>query len=471
MQRVSLQTGADHAGFRRAARGLIAQRVSPDNVVWDVGGASSLFEMCKETEAAPVALPRRAISLIKLVVCHREPEKYPLLYALIWRLLYGERHLLEVHSDPLVQNLAMKCKAIRRDLHKMHAFLRFRRVLNDSEPERFVAWFEPDHFILEETAQFFIDRFRALTWSILTPIGSLDWDRNKLTVGPPARREDAPDHDAFEDGWKAYYESTFNPARLNTQLMRAHMPKKYWRNMPEASAIASLVQSASSRVTQMCEQEVAMPKKKNPAKALAGMSVGPKTLSDLNAIIAASEPLVPGAARAVLGEGPVGAAIAFVGEQPGDVEDQEGKPFVGPAGKLLERAMSEAGIERKASYLTNAVKHFKYEQRGKRRIHQKPTAGEVKHYRWWLSRELQLVQPRIIVALGATAVLALTGASTPILRARGAADFDGHRGFITVHPSYLLRLPGESEKIHAFKDFVADLQSARALASAAALDG
>ena len=114
------------------------------------------------------------------------------------------------------------------------------------------------------------------------------------------------------------------------------------------------------------------------------MSVGPKTLSDLNAIIAASEPLVPGAARAVLGEGPVGAAIAFVGEQPGDVEDQEGKPFVGPAGKLLERAMSEAGIERKASYLTNAVKHFKYEQRGKRRIHQKPTAGEVKHYRWWL---------------------------------------------------------------------------------------
>src|SRR5215470_11535832 len=131
-------------------------------------------------------------------------------------------------------------------------------------------------------------------------------------------------------------------------------------------------------------------------------NVAPKTLGELNAVIAASQPLVPGATRPVLGEGPVGALIAFVGEQPGDQEDRLGRPFVGPAGILLDRAMTEAGIDRGRVYVTNAVKHFKYEQRGKRRIHQKPTAGEVKHYRWWLDQELRLVDPNLVVALGAT---------------------------------------------------------------------
>jgi DNA polymerase len=135
----------------------------------------------------------------------------------------------------------------------------------------------------------------------------------------------------------------------------------------------------------------------------------PKSLEELNRIIAASEPLVPGATRAVLGEGPIGAPIAFVGEQPGDQEDLQGRPFVGPAGQLLNTAMGEAGIDRDATYVTNAVKHFKFEQRGKKRIHQKPTAGEVKHYRWWLDKELGFVMPRLTVALGATAGRALTG--------------------------------------------------------------
>jgi uracil-DNA glycosylase len=233
--------------------------------------------------------------------------------------------------------------------------------------------------------------------------------------------------------------------------------------MPELCAIGSLGQFGSARVTQM-GHEVAMPRKRNSDKAMAAIKAEPKTLAALNAIIAGSEPLVPGGTRAVLGEGPVRAAIAFVGEQPGDAEDREGRPFVGPAGQLLDRAMSQAGIERKSSYLTNAVKHFKFEQRGKRRIHQKPTAGEVKHYRWWLTKELELVQPRLIVALGATAVLALAGTALPIMRSRGPADFKGFRGFITVHPSYLLRLRGDDERKDGFQQFVKDLQSARALA-------
>ena len=190
----------------------------------------------------------------------------------------------------------------------------------------------------------------------------------------------------------------------------------------------------------------------------------PKTLAELNRLIAAAPPLVEGSTQAVLGEGPAGAPLAFVGEQPGDQEDLQGRPFVGPAGQLLDRAMAEAGIDRKASYVTNAVKHFKFERRGKKRIHQKPTAGEVAHYRWWLQKELDLVHPRVVVALGATAVLALAGKALPIGRSRGETRFDGRNGFITVHPSYLLRIPDEADRRKAYRDFVADLERARALA-------
>ena len=157
---------------------------------------------------------------------------------------------------------------------------------------------------------------------------------------------------------------------------------------------------------------------------------------------------------------------AFVGEQPGDQEDRQGRPFVGPAGQLLDRAMSDAGIDRHRVYVTNAIKHFKFEQRGKRRIHQKPTAGEVKHYRWWLDQELRLVHPKLVVALGATAILALAGKPLPIAKFRGRAEFDGRAGFITVHPSYLLRVPDRTAKEQAYREFVKDLQSIRRIASA-----
>lgn len=192
----------------------------------------------------------------------------------------------------------------------------------------------------------------------------------------------------------------------------------------------------------------------------------PRTLDELNAMIAEAGPLVPGATQAVFGEGPAHADIAFLGEQPGDQEDRQGRPFVGPAGQLLTRALGEAGIERGEAYLTNAVKHFKFEQRGKRRIHVKPTAGEVKHYRPWLLQELELVRPKIVVALGATAVLALAGKAVPITRARGVARFGEWAGYITVHPSYLLRLPDEETKQRAYEEFLRDLSRIRDLASA-----
>jgi DNA polymerase len=162
----------------------------------------------------------------------------------------------------------------------------------------------------------------------------------------------------------------------------------------------------------------------------------------------------------VFGQGPVHASVVFVGEQPGDQEDLAGKPFVGPAGQLFDRALTEAGIDRSRVYVTNAVKHFKFEPRGKRRIHKKPSSSEIEACHWWLENELRLLEPRFAVALGATAARALTGRDTVISRTRGKlmALRDGVEGFITVHPSFLLRLPDAESKAREFKRFVADLK-------------
>lgn len=174
--------------------------------------------------------------------------------------------------------------------------------------------------------------------------------------------------------------------------------------------------------------------------------------------------MVAGGTRAILGEGPMHPPLALIGEQPGDQEDLEGRPFVGPAGKLLDRALDQAGIARKKVYVTNAVKHFKFAQRGKRRLHSKPNAQEVRNYRWWLIKELDFVKPRVTVALGATATLALAGKILPIAKNRGPAQINGRCVFITVHPSYLLRIPDRLERHTAFDAFVADLRAAERLA-------
>ena len=396
-------------------RALVAERVPPDEVAWSTASAAGLFaavvpgladgENPEPTSTAPLRLPRAVATLIESIVCHRDPERYALLYRLVWRILHGERHLLEVASDPLVHRLELMAKAVRRDIHKMHAFVRFRRTAG--EPERYVAFFEPEHFILEAAAPFFVERFRALDWSILTPIGSAHWDGERLAFGPPG----SPRRRAGGGRVRS---------RL-ARLLREHLQPGPGEPRSHAGAHAEevlaepardrgdpgLVRSAASRVSSMLEQEPTMPTKRTPEKALEAMRDREiKSLAQLNRLLKGSEPLVKGATQAVPGEGPEDAEIVFVGEQPGDQEDLQGRPFVGPAGKVFDRALGDAGLDRDRVYVTNAVKHFKFEQRGKRRIHGKPTAGEVKHYRWWLEKELELVRPKLVVALGGTAVLA-----------------------------------------------------------------
>jgi DNA polymerase len=463
--RVSLAEGADLDGFRRAARWLIAEGVVPEQAVWCAGTADDLFGMTSAKDGPPLSLTRKMAELIECVVCQREPMRYALLYTLIWRVLHGEAGLLEVASDPLVHRLQRMAKAVQRDVYTMHAFLRFRKVADAELGERYVAWFEPEHYVLERAAPFFIGRFRSLVWSILSPVGSLHWDRESLVVGAPAQRRDAPAADELEAVWRGYYESVFNPARVNPAAMRTQMPKKFWHNMPEATAIAGLVQSAQARQSGMIERAAVPSRKRNPDKAVTAMAEQePQSLETLNRLITTLEPLSPGADRAVLGEGPLDPAIAFIGEQPGDEEEREGRPFVGPAGQLLDEMLAEIGIDRRRAYVTNAVKHFKFTPRGKRRIHEKPTTAEVKRYRWWLMKELDFVRPRLVVALGATAGLALQGRPVSVLRERGGMRLGDFAGYLTVHPSYLLRLTEEQAKQAARALFRADLERIKALA-------
>ena len=468
MHAVRIARPDDLDAFRQAARGLIAAGAAPEAVSWQEGEEDALpfGDPAPDGSAAPpLAVPKRFHELAEPVICHRDPERFALLYTALWRLAQGERGLLRDPTHPLVRRLERMAGAVDRDEHRMTAFLRFRRI-EAGDGERLVAWFEPEHHILRRAAPFFIGRFAAMRWSILTPDGSLHWDGHGLELGPGMRREDAPDEDALEEAWGRYYAATFNPARANLALMRSEMPKRYWRNLPEAVLIPGLLDGAMARTRAMIAATAEPPRKAIPAPEL--HAPGPEgNLAGLASEIAACRrcPLHGPATQPVLGEGPPDAPVVLVGEQPGDQEDLAGRVFVGPAGQLLDRALAEAGIDRARIYVTNAVKHFKYEVRGKRRIHQRPNSGEVEACRWWVERELGLLRPRLAVALGATAARALSGHAGPLsaLRGRRLSFRGGLPGLVTVHPSYMLRLPDPAAQEAEHRRFVAELGQAAAL--------
>jgi DNA polymerase len=469
MHAVNLAHPADFEAWRSAARRMILADARPESVDWRVGGDAGLFGGAEPAGAATTvggrgfSVPRGFMDLAESVVCHRDPARFAVLYSLLWRLTHGETGLLEIVSDAQVYRAEAMARAVRRDIHKMHAFVRFRE-----RDGHYLAWFEPDHFIVDQAAAFFARRFANMDWSILTPDRSAHWDGEVLHLAPGASRRDVPDDDALEEYWRSYYASIFNPARLKVAAMQAEMPRKYWRNLPEARMIAPLIRQAGQRMAGMIEAEgtVAPAKAVRWAEALAREV--PPTAEEGGAGDAAGLQvcrrcaLWQTATQAVPGEGPAGAALMLVGEQPGDQEDLAGRAFVGPAGQLLDRAMKEAGIERADCYVTNAVKHFKFTPRGKRRIHQSPDAGEIEHCRRWLTQEITAIRPRLIVALGATAGRSLLRRPVAVMRERGAVLATGgdYRVMLTVHPSFLLRLPDPERKAEEYQRFVDDLRLA-----------
>ena len=467
MRYIALSDETDLAGWREAARALASAGVRPESVEWRVGPAPSLLsENAAPASAAAVApstrftVPRGFLALAGAVVLHSDAARFALLYRLLWRLR-TEPRLLAVAIDPDVARAEAMVSAVRRDMHKMKAFVRFREIATDAGP-RYLAWFEPEHHIVAATAPFFARRVATRMWSILTPRASAHWDGRELVIGAGAQKSDAHGADSLEALWRTYYASIFNPARLKVAAMQKEMPKKYWRNLPEAEIISPLIASAHRRTQEMVARTPSPPRKGRSAAA----RPRPAAEGTLEAVRREAEdcrdcPLWKDATQTVFGEGATRRGIMLVGEQPGDKEDLEGRPFVGPAGHLLDRALAEAGIARDRVYVTNAVKHFKFELRGKRRLHKKPAEMEIAACHQWLERELELVEPALIVALGATAARALLGRATPIERNRGRVMEFGPDAklLITVHPSYLLRVP-EEDKPREYRKFVADLKVA-----------
>ncbi|MCC2978706.1 UdgX family uracil-DNA binding protein [Sphingomonas sp. IC4-52] len=464
MHLITLPQPDDFEAWRDAARGLIGASVPPDDVVWQVG--SEPGDLFAATAAVPplhdpvdagFKVPRAFLDVARNAILHRDPERFALLYTLLARLR-REPGLIEDHADPLVRRLEGFAKQVRRDIHKMRAFLRFREVPED-DGSRYVAWFEPEHHIVRANAAFFVSRFASMRWSILTPEVALHWDGAALREGPGATKADTPDGDPTEEVWKTYYASIFNPARVKVGAMLKEMPRKYWKNMPETALVPELLATAQARESGMIAKARGAP---GGNSEIAWEALREEAMSCTRCH------LYKHATQTVFGEGPVSASIMFVGEQPGDQEDLAGHPFVGPAGQLFDRALGEAGIDRAQTYVTNAVKHFKFEPRGKRRIHAKPDGGEIEACRWWIEQEQMLVRPKVTVALGATAARSLFGKVMTISRERGRAQRlpgDGGEAWITVHPSYLLRLPDEAARTSEFTRFVEDLRLAKAAAA------
>jgi uracil-DNA glycosylase len=467
MRHITLGSETDFVGWRNAARALALNAVKPADVTWRMqGNAPELFESTTPPPEPPHGtfnVSGRFVELAQTAILHRNPERFALLYRLLWRLRCNH-DLLDIATDLDVAEVAAMAKAVRRDEHKMHAFVRFREVGREQKAH-YVAWFEPEHHIVELAAPFFARRFADMPWSILTPDVCAHWDGHAVAITPGVAKAEALTEDRLEETWRRYYASIFNPARLKVKAMQNEMPRKYWRNLPEASLIKPLIAGAGRTASAMIENDATEPhkaqKRLEPAMAPKHTGGELEALRDEAAECRAC-PLWKDATQTVFGEGPTTAKVMLVGEQPGDKEDLAGLPFVGPAGQMLDRALQEAGIDRRKVYVTNAVKHFKFVPRGKIRLHQKPNTPEINACRPWYERERAAIQPDLVVAMGATAAQSVFGKITPINKNRGRLiDLDdGTRALVTVHPSYLLRLPDAEAKALEYQRFVEDLKIA-----------
>lgn len=490
---VPLERPADYKEWRAACRRLLAHGIAPDQVAFNAANRSAdLFgrlpttspESVRTQTSAPhpgfhsVRVPQDFPELAKTVLCHRDDARFNLLYRLLWRLM-DEPRLLDNGADKDVWTARKMAKSVRRDVHKMKAFVRFRKIDDDSG-EAFVAWFEPDHHIVERTAPFFKRRFAGMHWSIVTPDVSAHWDGTTLMFNAGASRQTVPSEDALEHHWRVYYKSIFNPARMKINAMRAEMPLKYWKNLPESRLIPELTRSAQQ--AQRSAPSGIAPSLDSARQLVANQ---PDMVAD-RAVELTRSPATLGqvalglqrctrcnlchhATAAVAGEGPANAALMIVGEQPGDQEDLTGRPFVGPAGGVIEDALSAAGIQRGDVYLTNAVKHFKYTVRGKRRIHKRPDPGEIERCRWWLDLERDLIQPNVVLALGVTAARAVlrTRVNIDDVRGQPIATDSGALVLVTSHPAWLLRLRDRAERNRHRGRFIEDLRLASALSTTA----
>ncbi|WP_250510237.1 UdgX family uracil-DNA binding protein [Caballeronia sp. GACF4] len=478
------------AAWRSAARTLLMEGARPEDVVWlESDSSATVFGSIDgpppgpENPGAPkpVKIAREFLAMLATAACYRTPARWMFLYKVLWRWTQGDRAVVSP-DDPDGQRLQHMIEAVEAEENEMRRVLRFRHRDSSLGPPEFISWCEPVHDLLEHAAMHFATRMGSATWMIATPHGAAFWDGALLRVdrtsdpeekpmdfGDTAMSGEAVSGDAIEALWLAYYESTFTSAVENAAEVASHMPVRYWKSPENQRADPTLISRADpySRRDRHprnvpADMEVALNTDLEP---LQGTSL--KEPPSLDACKRCS--LWRNATQAVPGIGPANARVMLVGEQPGDNEDREGKPFVGPAGKLLDEAIGEAQLARETLYLTNAVKHFKFDPHGDERQHVAPGQREREACRFWLEEELTRIAPKVVVALGATALKALTGHRTALSEYLGKTI--EHKGRIVVptyHPSYLLRLTDEKIRGEVFGTIVEALVFARQIAEGTA---
>jgi DNA polymerase len=424
------------AQWREAARALLEAGVPPEAVAWPApappfsgapagraaphNASSPLNQPQPGTEPVP-RLPRWLIGLLQAAACCRVPDRWSLLYRVVWRWQHDASQQRHARHDPDWARLHAMVAAVHREEHEMQDKIRFRERAPDAGPPRFVAWYEPAHDVLPQVAEHFVSRMGQVSWMIATPEASVLWDGATLhNCGPLVAG--------------AWYRSAAFPWPAPPAILpglQAPPP------VPEARRVIPLL--AAGAQGKAAGAGEGKPEEQHPS-----------TLDECRRC-----DLWQHATQAVGGAGPKRARIMVVGEQPGDQEDIAGEPFVGPAGKLLDRVCEQAGVDRRTLYVTNAVKHFKWEPRGKRRMHKTPAQREIEACNYWLEKELAQVKPQVIVALGTTALKSLLGTSHVTLKDTigRALRHEGRWVVAIYHPSYVLRVPDDAaRKRYIFSD-------------------
>ncbi len=262
MQVKIIQNAPGFEEWRTQARECLYQGVKPNEVVWqcanDENPMGIFSDLAPATESqtsvlpppSTLMIPREFMTQAKIAACHRAPDRYNLLYQILWRLAFENKRLLHFETDDAILKLTQLAKAVHRDAYKIKAFLRFREIQQAKQPH-FVSWYEPEHYSLELVLPFFQTRFKNMIWTILTPYRSAHWDGTVLRLADAPDKAIYPAFDQIESYWLTYYEHTFNPARIKTKAMLTQMPKKYWKNMPETALISGLLKTAEAKVQKM----------------------------------------------------------------------------------------------------------------------------------------------------------------------------------------------------------------------------
>lgn len=457
---------SDFESWRQAARALLIERVPPaevclrDSDQGDMAGVaeSGTGECNAEGRGPQFFVPRQFVEIARYVSCHNNSGRWQLLYSVLWRL-QQDRNLLRLEDDHEVKGLLLLEQQVRRDVYKLQAYARFYSIHADGQ-EHLIAWHCPEYRSLELAVPQFLKRYETMHWSLLTPFRSVHWEpqTRKLQFGDGIPRFTPPEKDELKELWLSYYGAVFNPARVKIKSVRTQLPTRPRVAIAEAAELSQPLQEAPMR------PERAKAPKQQPSSAAAFVP-NSLELTVLRESIKNCQgcALHECATQAVFGAGPGKARMVLVGEQPGNDEDLAGQPFVGPAGQLLDRALAEAGIERGAVYITNAVKHFKFERHGSRRIHRTPQMQEIAACKPWLEAELKAINPELIVCLGATAAKSLLGAQFQLMRERGKFLSSPLAAKIvaTVHPSAILRGHDPMRSEELFQMLCQDLRLAK----------